>query len=106
VHIPHAILERVLRGEVTLVFRRWIRPTVKGGDELRTVLGVVHVETVTRVEESEICEEEARRAGSPSRAELLRELHAGRPGWVYRIEVRAERAARGRPSNGPDEKRE
>ena len=98
--IPPAILERVLRGEVTLAFRRWIRPTVKAGDELRTVLGVVHVETVTRIDESDIGEEEARRAGSPSRAELLRELHAGRPGWVYRIEVRAER-----PAPGPGESR-
>ena len=95
-HIPPAILERILNGEVTLVFRRWIRPTVKAGDELRTILGVVRVETVTRVDESDIGEEEARRAGSPSRAELLRELHAGRPGWVYRVEVFAERGARGR----------
>jgi len=45
---------------VTLAFRRWIRPTVKAGDELRTILGVVHVETVTRVDESDIGEEEAR----------------------------------------------
>ena len=103
--LPSTILERVLRGEVTLAFRRWIRPTVKAGEELPTVLGVVHVETVTRVDESDIGEEEARRAGSPSRAELLRALHAGRPGWVYRIEVRAESAAPGRPSTGPDEKR-
>jgi hypothetical protein len=91
--IPPTILERVLRGEVTLAFRRWIRPTVKAGDELRTVLGVVHVRTVARVDESSIGEEDARRAGSASRAELLRELHAGRPGWVYRIEVDAERGA-------------
>ena len=100
--IPAAILERVLRGEVTLAFRRWIRPTVKAGDELRTALGVVRVEAVTRVDESEIGEEDARRAGSASRAELLRELHAGRPGWVYRIEVRAQRAAPPRSSSDPD----
>jgi len=93
VQLPPAILERVLSGEVTLAFRRWIRPTVKAGDELRTVLGVVRVETVTRVDESDIDEEDARRAGSPSRAELLRELHAGRPGWVYRIEVCAKGSA-------------
>jgi len=60
---------------------------------------------VTRVDESDIGEGEARRAGSPSRAELLRELHAGRPGWVYRGEVSAERAAPGRTSTGPDENR-
>jgi hypothetical protein len=103
VQIPPAIFERVLCGEVTLAFRRWIRPTVKAGDELRTVLGVVHVETVTKVDESDIGEEEARRAGSPSRAELLRELHAGRPGWVYRIELSAESSAPRRPSTGSDE---
>lgn len=105
-HFPPAILERVLRGEVTLAFRRWIRPTVKAGDGLRTRLGVVHVETVTRVDEDDIGEEEARRAGSASCAELKRELHAGRPGWVYRIELLAERSAPGRPSTGPDENRE
>ena len=101
-----AILERILRGEVTLSFRRWIRPTVKAGDQLRTVQGVVHVGTVTRVDEIDIGEGDARRAGSPSRAELLRELHTGRPGWVYRIEVGAEKPAPGRPSTGPDDNRE
>lgn len=105
-HFPPAILERVLRGEVTLAFRRWIRPTVKAGDELRTILGVVHVETVTRVDESAIGEEEALRAGSPSCDELLRELHAGRPGWVYRIQVLGEKGAPGRSSTGPDVNRE
>ena len=73
VQFPPATLEKVLRGEVTLAFRRWIRPTVKAGDELRTILGVVYVETVTRVDEGDIGEEEARRAGSPSRAELSRD---------------------------------
>src|SRR5262245_44140760 len=38
--------------EVTLAFRCWIRPTVKAGDELRTALGVVRVQAVTRVDES------------------------------------------------------
>jgi hypothetical protein len=105
--IPRAILERILRGEVTLVFRRCIRPTVKTGETLRTERGGLRVGAVTRVEEREISDDDARRAGRPSRAELLHELHAGRPGWVYRIELRAESAApRTRPSDGPAESRE
>lgn len=87
--IPRTILERVLRGEVTLAFRRWIRPTVSVGETLRTERGGVRVESVTRVEEDSIGDDDAQRAGHASRAELLEELHAGRPGWVYRIELRA-----------------
>jgi len=94
VQIPRAILERILRGEVTLAFRRWIRPTVRAGERLRTERGGVRIESVTRVEEDSIGDEDARHAGHGSRDELLEELHAGRPGWVYRIELRAESAAR------------
>ena len=104
--LPPTILERVLRGEVTLAFRRWIRPTVKAGDELRTALGVVRIETVTRVDESDIGDDEARRAGSPSRDELVRDLHAGRPGWVYRIEMCAQRDPPRRRSTGPHDERD
>lgn len=91
--IPRAILERILRGEVTLAFRRWIRPTVKAGETLRTERGGIRIAAVARVEEREISDDDARRAGFPARAELLHELHAGRPGWVYRIELRAESAS-------------
>jgi len=88
--IPRQRLERIRRGEVTLAFRRWIRPTVRAGETLRTECGAIRIAVVTRVEERDISEEDARRAGCPSRAELLHELHAGRPGWVYRIELAAE----------------
>ena len=88
--IPRAILERILRGEVTLAFRRWIQPTVKAGEVLRTARGILRIEAVTRVEEEEIGDEDARRAGCASRAELLHELAAGRPGWLYRIELRPD----------------
>lgn len=92
------MLERILRGEVTLAFRRWIRPTVRAGETLRTERGGVRVESVARVEEDSIADEDARRAGHASRAALLLELHAGRPGWVYRIELRAAPAP---PAEGP-----
>ena len=106
-HIPRAILERILRGEVTLAFRRWIRPTVKAGEMLRTECGGIRIGAVTRIEEREISDDDARRAGCPARAELLHELHAGRPGWVYRIELRAESVPpRERPSTDPAETRE
>jgi hypothetical protein len=35
------VLEAIRRGEVTLAFRRWVRPGVRPGGTLRTAVGVV-----------------------------------------------------------------
>jgi hypothetical protein len=90
--IPLAILDRILSGDVTLAFRRWIRPTVKSGGTLRTARGVLEIVAVERVEERleqrALSADAARRAGFGSRDELLRALAGGRPGWLYRIELR------------------
>lgn len=81
-----AVLERIVRGEVSLVFRRWRRPTVRGGGSLRTALGVLRILDVAAVAEAEISEGDAARAGFSSRAALLEGLD-GREGQVYRIAV-------------------
>lgn len=89
VHFDPRSLEGIAAGEISLAFRKWIRPTVAAGATLRTAAGTLVVGEITRVEEAEITEEEARRAGCASRKELLAELDAGRPGWIHRIEIRA-----------------
>ena len=38
-----AVLERIVSGEISLVFRRWRRPTVRAGGNLRTALGVLRI---------------------------------------------------------------
>ena len=81
-----AVLERIVSGEIALVFRRWRRPTVRGGGSLRTALGVLRIVDVTAVAEAEISESDAGRAGFSSRAALLDGLGA-REGQVYRIAV-------------------
>ena len=86
------ILERVASGEVTLAFRRWIRPTVAAGERLPTARGIVRIGAVERVDEEAITEAEARRAGHRSREELQNELARGRPGWTYRVELALEPA--------------
>ena len=48
-----AALEHIVRGEVSLVFRRWRRPTVRTGGSLRTALGVLRILEVAAVEEQE-----------------------------------------------------
>ena len=46
-----AALERIVRGEISLVFRRWRRPTVRTGGSLRTAVGVLRILEVAAVEE-------------------------------------------------------
>jgi hypothetical protein len=81
-------LEGIRTGEISVAFRKWIRPTVKTGGTLRTAAGVIAIERVTRIEESDIGAKDARAAGYASREELLGELASGRPGWLYRIDLR------------------
>ena len=81
-----AALERIVSGEVSLVFRRWRRPTVRSGGSLRTARGVLRILDVAPVAESDVSEADAARAGFSSRAKLLDGL-GSREGQVYRIAV-------------------
>ena len=81
-----AALERIVSGEVSLVFRRWRRPTVRSGGSLRTALGVLRIVDVVPVTEADISDADAAGAGFSSRAALLEAL-GGREGQIYRIAV-------------------
>jgi len=84
--LQRSVLERISTGEVTLVFRRWLRPTVRAGGTLKTVLGVLGIDAVEQVTEASITEQDARAAGYPDRRVLLLEL-SRRDGDLYRIAV-------------------
>ena len=81
-------LQAIARGEITLVYRRWKRPTVKTGGTLRTAVGVMAIDSVEAIEESEISAADAARAGFASLGELLAELDTRSEGRIYRIELR------------------
>lgn len=83
-------LEGIVRGDVTLAFRRWKRPTVKAGGTLNTALGQLAIEAVDEVTERAIRETDAKRAGFASRAALLASLRGGRGGSdraLYRVRL-------------------
>jgi hypothetical protein len=80
------VLRRIAEGDVTLAFRRWRRPTVKAGGTLRTRVGVLAIDSVEKVEEDQVTDADARRAGAEDREALLAGL---RPeGTLYRVEFR------------------
>ena len=78
-------LEGIAEGRITLAFRRWKRPTVRAGGELRTASGVLAIEAVEAISASDITEDDAHRAGYLERDALIAELNRRREGDLYRV---------------------
>jgi len=81
--LKQATLEGIRRGDITLAFRRWQKPTVKAGTGLRTAIGVVRIGAVEPVDEATISDGHARAAGYADRAALIDDLRPD--GTLYRI---------------------
>lgn len=71
-------------GSITLAVRRWRKLSVKPGGRYRTPIGVLEVDSVEACELADITDEDARRAGAASRAELVADFESFE-GQVYRI---------------------
>jgi hypothetical protein len=87
-------LEGIVSGKIQLAFRRWKKPTVKTGGRLRTHLGVLSIQAVDAISESDITERDSKLAGFSSKGDLLDHLKT-REGALYRIELSFK---------GPDER--
>lgn len=78
-------LEAIRDGRVTIAFRKWVRPTVKGGGTLKTPIGLLAIDRVEKIDPSEISGDDVFRAGYTSRAALLKDLEGRRDGSLHRI---------------------
>ena len=83
--LPPKVAHGVADGSVTLAFRRWAKPAVKVGSEFRTAGGVVRVDAVEVVDPRAITDDEARLAGWPDAARLLRQLDKVEQPTTYRV---------------------
>jgi hypothetical protein len=81
---PLPTLDRIARGEVTVAFRRWKRPTVKLGGTLITRAGVLAIDALDVIEPAEITAADARRAGHASPSDVLAAI-GDRTGTLYRV---------------------
>jgi hypothetical protein len=81
---PLPTLDRIARGEVTVAFRRWKRPTVKLGGTLITRAGVLAIDALDPIEPGEITAADARRAGHASVADVMAAI-GDRTGTLYRV---------------------
>lgn len=81
-------LEAIRDGRISVVFRRWSRPTVKAGGTLKTRLGVMKIGRIEDMDPADVTEADARRAGFADRAAFDRWLLTMKPGDRFqRIEV-------------------
>jgi hypothetical protein len=85
--ISPATAQGIADGSITLAFRRWDRPRMRPGSTQRTAAGVVRIETLDEVDPASISEEDARRAGATSLAQLQRLLDRRAGARVYRMQV-------------------
>jgi hypothetical protein len=87
---PKRVWVGLADGSVSVAFRYWKRPTVKGGGTLHSAVGVLAIDSVDRIAIRAITPAEARAAGYESRARLLADLAKYRaPGTtLYRITFR------------------
>ena len=82
------VLEAIKRGEVTLQFRRWSRPTVKPGGTLKTKVGLLQIGKIDDMSPDAVSEADAKRAGFRDVAEFQKWLGTMKQGPLFqRIEV-------------------
>lgn len=82
------VLEAIRRGEVTLQFRRWTRPSVKPGGTLKTRIGLLRIGRIDTMDPADVTASDARRAGFTDIADFRRWLDTMKEGPLFqRIEV-------------------
>jgi hypothetical protein len=79
------VLQGIADGSIDVQFRRWDRPRVRRGTQIRTPIGVLEVDAVTAV--ATISAEDARRAGYESVDAILADLDQAKPGDTYRVQL-------------------
>ena len=77
--------EPIARGEVTVTFRRWKRRQALAGRRYRTGGGIIEVDAIEIVDESDITDRDARAGLYPSAAALVADLRGTPDLDLYRI---------------------
>lgn len=82
------VLEAIKRGDITLQFRRWTRPSVKPGGTLKTKVGLLRIGRIDDMSPDDVSEADARQAGFKDVAEFHNWLGTMKQGPLFqRIEV-------------------
>ncbi len=83
-------LALVKEGKVNTAFRKWTRPSVKEGGTLNTVIGVLRIDGIESIEESQIGEKELLAAGYQDRESFYQEVLNCNAGHLFKIRFHLE----------------
>ena len=82
------VLEAIKRGEITLQFRRWSRPSVKPGGTLKSKVGLLKIGRIDDMRHEDVTEADARSAGFKDLPDFRRWLGTMKEGPLFqRIEI-------------------
>jgi hypothetical protein len=84
--LKNKVIEGIKSGNISLIFRRWKKASVKKGGTQMTQLGVVGIDDLKIVNEAQITDRDAKKAGFISRDELIADLY-DRDEAIYKIKV-------------------
>jgi DNA-binding MarR family transcriptional regulator len=86
--LKEQVLDGIVRGEITEVYRNWKRPTVKAGGTLNTNVGQLAVLSVEQIPRAKLNAAAARRAGFATKADLIESLRPGSDRRLYRVRLK------------------
>ena len=72
--LKRTILDGIADGRISLVFRRWRRPTVKKGGTLNTAIGVLAIDDIALIDARAIADQDSIQAGYATLTALKAEL--------------------------------
>jgi len=86
--IKNTVIDRIISGEINMIFRRWKRAGVKAGGTQMTQKGVLAIDAIEIVAESKITAKDAKAAGFVSKQALLDSMPPAEDGLdIYRIKL-------------------
>ena len=82
------VLEAIKRGDITLQFRRWTRPSVKPGGTLKTKVGLLRIGRIDEMDPADVTLADAKKAGFKDLADFNKWLNTMKQGPLFhRIEM-------------------
>ena len=86
--LTRELLDDIKSGRVSLVFRRWTRPSVKAGGTLKTKVGLLRIGRIDEMSPADVTATDARKAGFTDLADFHKWLGTMKQGPLFhRIEV-------------------
>jgi hypothetical protein len=81
-------LRGIKAGQITLAFRKWKKPTVRKGSQIKTEIAVIEILDISEIALKDITERDAVSAGFKGLEDLFRVFNPAEEGNIYRIKVR------------------